>query len=41
MSRQVFVTGMLRSGTTLTQVLLTNHPQVVEAGVCGVPDCGE
>lgn len=27
MSRQVFVTGMLRSGTTLTQVLLTNHPQ--------------
>lgn len=27
MTRQVFVTGMLRSGTTLTQVLLTNHPQ--------------
>jgi hypothetical protein len=23
----LFVTGMLRSGTTLTQVLLTNHPQ--------------
>lgn len=27
MTRRVFVTGMLRSGTTLTQVLLTNHPQ--------------
>ena len=27
MSRQVFVTGMLRSGTTLTQILLTNHRQ--------------
>jgi hypothetical protein len=26
-TRRVFVTGMLRSGTTLTQVLLTNHPQ--------------
>ena len=27
MSEQVFVTGMIRSGTTLTQVLLTNHPE--------------
>lgn len=27
MTRQVFVTGMLRSGTTLTQVLLTSHRQ--------------
>jgi hypothetical protein len=29
--RQVFVTGMLRSGTSLLQMLLTNHPQLFVA----------
>lgn len=29
--RQVFVTGMLRSGTTLAQMLLTNHPDAFVA----------
>ena len=28
MIRQVFVTGMLRAGTTLLQTLLTNHPRL-------------
>lgn len=31
MSQQVFVTGMLRSGTTLVQTLLTNHPRAFVA----------
>ena len=26
MGRRVFITGMIRSGTTLAQTLLTNHP---------------
>lgn len=31
MSRHLFVTGMIRSGTSLVQVLLTNHPQAFVA----------
>jgi hypothetical protein len=31
MTQQIFVTGMMRSGTNLTQVLLTNHPQLFVA----------